>query len=95
MIIFTGLVFFRSVEIGGYSANRTCYIAISKDRDIVHLSVYEPSWQDALKIELPLAIAADGLPESAQLEDGELLIAVKSRPPIEFPLIVKYKESWE
>ena len=87
---FAGVVFFRPGGIDGYSADRTCYLAVSRDRDGVHLSVYEPSWHDCtLKIELPFPIAADDLPESVQLKDGELLIAVKSGQPLEFDISTK------
>ena len=85
---FTGVVFFRTGEINGYRADRACYIAISRDKEEVHLSVYEPSWQDCmLRIELPFPAAADDLPENVQLKARELLIAVESGQPIEFDLI--------
>jgi hypothetical protein len=84
---FTGVVFFRSGEIGGYRADRSCYLAVSSNESRIHLSAYEPSWQNCmLKIELPFPVAANNLPESVQLKDRELLIAVKSGHPIEFDL---------
>jgi len=86
----TGVVFFRAGEINGYRADRACYIAISRDKDEIHLSVYEPSWQDCtLRIELPFPAAADDLPENVQFKARELLIAVESGQPIEFDLIYR------
>jgi hypothetical protein len=89
-VLNTGLVFFRHGEIGGYRADRACYLAISGDKFNVHLAIYEPSWQDCmLRIELPFSVAADNLPENVQLSNEELLIAVKRGKLLELDISVE------